>query len=522
MNSRLRAISRLCFLMIVLNILLMVKAFSQRSFALRHTAWNIKGDVVIIGNRVMQGASSTKNNDGTTMSNIDLDGSATTTTNSASADLNLPVGATIKWAGLYWAARSSNASRNTIKFKGGLDSYTTYTATQLDNGNTISDLVGENHYQAFVEVTSYIQLKGNTTYWAGDIKTTTGNDGTGFYGGWSLIVVYEDLTLSSYRNITVFDGYNAVYSSSVTINISGFLTPSTSGFTTKIGIIAWEGDLYNTGDKMRLNTNSSGYEVSNGSNPTTNFFNSTISSSASRNPSTTNNFGVDFDYITSNIALPTNATSTNIYCITSGDLYMPGALVFCTDINPQLLPVELSSFDARCQEDYAELNWSTASETNNDYFTIEKSTDGKIFLPKAIIKGAGNSNIARNYQWQDWEGYSAWNYYRLRQTDYNGKAEIAGKLEIQCRPPGINNGSPVTFFPNPFTDEIKIILPHDKEEITSISILNTEGKIVYTQNIVSASNKFSVTPTASLTSGLYWILLKRENEIICRNILQKL
>ena len=86
-------------------------AFSQRTFALRTPAFNIKGDAVIVGNRVIAGASAAKDNNATTISNIDLDGDATTTRNSSSADLTLPVGSTVAWAGLYWAGRSLSSNK---------------------------------------------------------------------------------------------------------------------------------------------------------------------------------------------------------------------------------------------------------------------------------------------------------------------------------------------------------------------------------------------------------------------------
>jgi hypothetical protein len=519
MNNKLRAISFM-FLIEVCFIFQTEKTYSQRTFALRHTAFNIKGDVTIIGNRVMTGASAIKNNDGTTMSNIDLDGNATTTLNSSSADLSLPAGAVVQWAGLYWAARSLNANRTKIKFKATSDVYTTYTATQFDNGNTISDLVGENHYQGFIDVTTYIQSKGSTTYWGGDVQTTTGNDGTGFYGGWSLIVVYTDVA-QPLRNITVFDGYNAVYSSSVTINVSGFLTPSASGFTTKIGIVAWEGDLYNTGDKMRLNSNTAGNEVSNAANPSTNFFNSTISSSAARNPNTTNNFGVDFDYITSNIALPTNATSTNVYFITSGDLYMPGAMVFTTDVNPIILPVELTSFKVSCKNNYNELQWETASEHNNDFFSVQRSKNGKDFEDVAKIKGHGTTSIASTFTWQDWNSSSDSAFYRLKQTDFNGDEKIAKTVFVNCNTESHIDKNEITIFPNPFSGKIKITSKNTIPAGTTLCILNNFGETVFKEAVLKQSNLIECETRKNLPPGNYFLILRNESGIISKNILQK-
>jgi hypothetical protein len=279
-----------------------------------------------------------------------------------------------------------------------------------------------------------------------------------------------------------------VYSSSVTINVSGFLTPSASGFTTKIGIVAWEGDLYNTGDKMRLNSNTAGNEVSNAANPSTNFFNSTISSSAARNPNTTNNFGVDFDYITSNIALPTNATSTNVYFITSGDLYMPGAMVFTTDVNPIILPVELTSFKVSCKNNYNELQWETASEHNNDFFSVQRSKNGKDFEDVAKIKGHGTTSIASTFTWQDWNSSSDSAFYRLKQTDFNGDEKIAKTVFVNCNTESHIDKNEITIFPNPFSGKIKITSKNTIPAGTTLCILNNFGETVFKEAVLKQSN----------------------------------
>jgi hypothetical protein len=340
------------FVLVTLALFFSLPVFSQRAFSLRTTAFNIRGDVAIVGNRLVGGSSAIKDNNACTISYIDLDGDATTAS-SSSADLTLPTGSTVEWAGLYWAGRSVNGNRNTIKFKIAGDVYTTYTATQLDNGNTISGITAENHYQGFVDVTNYVQLNGAGTYWGSNVYSTVGNGatdpyGTGYYAGWAMIVVYTDDT-QPYRNITVFDGYSSVWggngTGTVTVPISGFLTPSSGAFSTKLGVVAWEGDMNITGDKFRLNVNDDAHNISDANNPATNFFNGTITN-APRNPNTTQNWGVDFDYITSNISLPLNSTSTNIYFNTSGDFYLPGAVVFSVELNPVFLPVELLSFNS--------------------------------------------------------------------------------------------------------------------------------------------------------------------------------
>jgi hypothetical protein len=82
------------------------------------------------------------------------------------------------------------------------------------------------------------------------------------------------------------------------------------------------------------------------------------------------------------------------------------------------LPIELLSFNAVPDDKEVRVNWSTASETDNDYFTVEKSKDGIEWRTVAIVDGAGNSNTQLDYETMDYDPYSGLSYYRLMQTDF--------------------------------------------------------------------------------------------------------
>src|ERR1700751_1021249 len=87
------------------------------------------------------------------------------------------------------------------------------------------------------------------------------------------------------------------------------------------------------------------------------------------------------------------------------------------------LPVELVSFTADCSNGHELLNWSTASETNNDYFLVERSDDGNTFYEIGRAAGHGTSSQTNNYTFTDPQPLSGTVYYRLEQIDYNGKTE---------------------------------------------------------------------------------------------------
>jgi len=103
---------------------------------------------------------------------------------------------------------------------------------------------------------------------------------------------------------------------------------------------------------------------------------------------------------------------------------------FCPITLP--LPVTLVDFTASCQDGLHQIDWYTATETNNDYFTLERSKDGTHFTLAAEIDGAGNSNELRHYLWNDTQPNEGRLYYRLSQTDYDGNTEIFPIQTVMC------------------------------------------------------------------------------------------
>ncbi len=98
---------------------------------------------------------------------------------------------------------------------------------------------------------------------------------------------------------------------------------------------------------------------------------------------------------------------------------------------PGPLPIELLSFSLFMRDDKVYLKWQTATETNNDYFSIERSYDAEHFEVIGIVPGAGNSNTIRNYQFEDHDAVDAdVLYYRLKQTDYDGQFSYSKTISI--------------------------------------------------------------------------------------------
>lgn len=112
------------------------------------------------------------------------------------------------------------------------------------------------------------------------------------------------------------------------------------------------------------------------------------------------------------------------------------------------LPIELNSFEANCSRTNVELLWKTESETNNDYFTIEKSIDGINYEVLAISKGKGTKNTSSSYSFTDYTNQVGLAYYKLSQTDFDGRttelktisSNCEGELELMIYPNPTNNG----------------------------------------------------------------------------------
>lgn len=94
------------------------------------------------------------------------------------------------------------------------------------------------------------------------------------------------------------------------------------------------------------------------------------------------------------------------------------------------LPIQLIMFKGESKNSYNLLSWSTASESNNSYFTLDKTINGKEYIEIARLNGAGTSSSIVNYAYSDYDFENTINYYRLSQTDYDGKSESFSLISI--------------------------------------------------------------------------------------------
>lgn len=138
------------------------------------------------------------------------------------------------------------------------------------------------------------------------------------------------------------------------------------------------------------------------------------------------------------------------------------------------LPITLSSFTAKLVNKHVDVKWTTQSEINNDYFTVERSSNNIEYTPIGTVSGSGNTTVAHSYSFTDLEPLRGISYYRLRQTDYDGNSEVFTPVVIQNSTKGT-----FTVFPNPACNSSVVHLAGESPlEYSSISVTDITGKII--------------------------------------------
>ncbi len=197
---------------------------------------------------------------------------------------------------------------------------------------------------------------------------------------------------------------------------------------------------------------------------------------------------------TSKWIYPISGQTTGTYTTTTPGFNTYGAWTLAAITSP--LPVKLLSFSAKPNGDVVDLEWSTATEINNDYFTIEKSYDGAEFMGLTKVKGAGNSNVILDYATIDEHPYPGISYYRLKQTDFDGQYTYSNVVAVK-----FSSDSKLIVFagPIPATDKLNLTC------IGSINFLpelyQLDGRLV--KVFPSVSEGQNVLDISGISRGIY-------------------
>ena len=223
----------------------------------------------------------------------------------------------------------------------------------------------------------------------------------------------------------------------------------------------------------------------------------------------------------------TASVSPNYYELTVSGVYIPvtnqrtglkGS--FGSTDDETLLPIELLSFSATCDGKSAFVEWSTASERNNDYFVIERSDDAINFTEVGRVAGAGNSIEQQDYTYTDYGIHGGDNYYRLVQVDYDGTRTVSEIIVATCDEPEV--GEPdVQAYPNPFNGELTLVLDNFENRPARIEVYDMLGKLIMFEKVDAPQNSYeTILNLYSLPPAAYNVRVSTVDFVINKQVVK--
>lgn len=160
-------------------------------------------------------------------------------------------------------------------------------------------------------------------------------------------------------------------------------------------------------------------------------------------------------------------------------------------------PVVLVSFTGKNTAEGINLNWSTASEFNNNYFILEKSMDGSEFNQIGKVEGAGNSNLMTHYEFNDNNLAEKYAYYRLRQVDFDGRFTLSKTIMVNKNESDFEISRIVTY-----SKSASMFISNKSKEDGIIEVMDASGKLIFVSHQVNHNQEVIVPLT---TKGLYFV-----------------
>jgi hypothetical protein len=208
----------------------------------------------------------------------------------------------------------------------------------------------------------------------------------------------------------------------------------------------------------------------------------------------------------------TLADLTNSGC---GNDFAIDDIKFATCPSGGPLPVEFLSISAVQKGGGVAVNWSTASESNNKYFDVEKSIDGSTFTVVNSVNAAGNSSTTKNYSSYDAKPVAGYNYYRIKQVDNDGHYKYSSivKVKINIQKTG------VTVLTNPFVNQITVDFLSNSNQSVKVRLTDISGKIIATEKwqIAKGSTRLNLDNVSNIQRGFYIFTVVDDNDNVIYN-----
>lgn len=179
-----------------------------------------------------------------------------------------------------------------------------------------------------------------------------------------------------------------------------------------------------------------------------------------------------------------------------------------------VLPVELVDFYATPLNDLVRMSWETATEVNNDYFTIERSADGEEWTTIQTVKGSGITSQSTIYEAFDTEPLWGISYYRLKQTDFNGHSAVFDIRSVN-RIPNTGQMAELIVFPNPASEIITI--EGSPDELGEIEVYSSMGQNLSSTVPIIVHHSYTTIDISALPNELIILRAGDRSSLILKN-----
>ncbi len=182
-------------------------------------------------------------------------------------------------------------------------------------------------------------------------------------------------------------------------------------------------------------------------------------------------------------------------------------------------PIELLSLTGQALSNGNLIEWVTATESNNDYFTLSRSTDGVNFSEIATVASQGDSESNQYYEWLDADAPAGLSYYHLQQTDLNGESQSAGIVTVMRDTDG--TFQIVSISPVPAAEQVTVQFANAQSDRIMVQLFNVAGQVVYTQLLQGSSALSHEIDLRNMAAGVYLVSVTDGKETISSKLVKE-
>jgi hypothetical protein len=186
-------------------------------------------------------------------------------------------------------------------------------------------------------------------------------------------------------------------------------------------------------------------------------------------------------------------------------------------------PIQLAAFNVEQVDNMINIRWTTATELNSDFFSVERSTDGIQFEEISKVKASGNSDSPLQYSSVDKNPLKGISYYRLKQINVDGKTSLSEVRIIKYNETTATIIEIENFGPNPFDNNFEVTYRTTKDGLVRFQLCSSKGDVLYSSelNNEKGSHRFDYNEGSTLQSGIYFLKLMYYDKTVTQKIIKK-